>query len=322
MINLEKYKDGLIKSGRYFGVNSNEIKKCDYISCDSCIFNEGGCDNNRLEWLFKEERLTITQKEKIFLNSVADNSPYWIARDAESEELYLFAEEPFYNDGIWEVPYDRYFCLNKNIFSFIENNKPWSVNELKKLNIEGTESDIELSTTHDCEEELEQIEQNLDSTNENFQNDLQEKKTLPKHCIDCAGCLCFTCQNDNYYVKNTNEYCCVINGKSDNNCGCDSGVSSKSCPHYIPETFPWNTFYEHEIYVHCGTIEEKNDFKEQCKQHDIIGADDELSNWFVYEENTCYDFEGNFFNAIDLNAKNKIIYNWGDFMKKNNEVEK
>ncbi len=134
MINLEKYKNELVKSGRYFGVNSNNIEKCDNISCSSCIFSEGGCDNERLKWLFEREKITITQKEKVFLDAFVERTEYWIARD-KNGTLCLFNEEPLCDDGVWEDQFGQFVPLNINMFTFIKNDKAWPVSELKNLEV-------------------------------------------------------------------------------------------------------------------------------------------------------------------------------------------
>lgn len=57
MINLEKYKDELVKSGRFFGVSDNNtVEKCNDLRCGDCIFRSGNCFSKRYAWLFEREK--------------------------------------------------------------------------------------------------------------------------------------------------------------------------------------------------------------------------------------------------------------------------
>lgn len=57
MINLEKYKDKIIRAGSMFGVDADgEIRHCCNIECKQCRLNDNvhNCYKARIEWMLEE----------------------------------------------------------------------------------------------------------------------------------------------------------------------------------------------------------------------------------------------------------------------------
>ena len=149
MKNREKFAKEILDivcKGNHFGVTkSGEITFCDLFKCDMCKFNdstgEKNCRTKRYEWSESEyvEKHTITSREKNLLDVLLPSCKY-IARDSNNE-LYIYNEKPermdcdwYSNDGILLRISTRFFG---NMFDFIkwEDEKPWSIEDLKKLEV-------------------------------------------------------------------------------------------------------------------------------------------------------------------------------------------
>lgn len=142
MTNYEKYKDQIIElmaKGHRIGLLNGKIVNCDSIHCDHCGFNEiRNCYNARRDWLNAEyiEKPVLTQREWHLCKAIETG---WIARD-ESGKLYRFEEKPSKNDEIW---FHRGIVLLLRVipngFAFIkwQDEEPWSIEDLLKLEVEG-----------------------------------------------------------------------------------------------------------------------------------------------------------------------------------------
>ena len=124
----------------------NKVVCCGDINCSQCLFGKKDnyvyyCDDEkRMQWSESEyvEKPTITSREKNFLDLLLPKWKY-IARDSNNE-LYIYNEKPerrdcdwYSNDGICRIS-TRFFG---DMFNFIkwENEKPWSIEDLKKLEV-------------------------------------------------------------------------------------------------------------------------------------------------------------------------------------------
>ena len=90
------------------------------------------------------EKPTITSREKKFLNMLLPKSKY-IARD-ENDKLYVYTEKPKRVIGYWGCPDGSYQIsadIFGNMFDFIkwEDEEPWRIEDLKKLECEEYETD-------------------------------------------------------------------------------------------------------------------------------------------------------------------------------------
>ena len=137
MINFEKFKDEIleaIKQGDNRALKNGVITPCSTTNCMECEFYTGnGCIKKFIKWLYAETKLTLTAKERALCEIVSEG---YIARD-EDGELYIYANEPPKGPAGWSG-YINYIPLNNEYFSFIiwEDEKPWSIEELLKLEVE------------------------------------------------------------------------------------------------------------------------------------------------------------------------------------------
>lgn len=127
-------------------IANNEIVPCGSIECGKCIFKVREyeeCSDKIKKWRESEyvEKPTLTSREKNFLYALLSNFKY-IARD-NSNELYIYNEKPTRTDCYWYLN-DGIHCLIStrvfgNIFDFIkwEDEEPWSIEDLKKLEVRG-----------------------------------------------------------------------------------------------------------------------------------------------------------------------------------------
>lgn len=153
MKNREKFAKEILDiacSGRSIAVTKeNKIGYCTDISCESCMFNSCGkhigrsqvCLDRLREWFESEcvEKPTITSREKNFLDALLSDCKY-IARDFNND-LYIYYNKPrrsLMNES-WTTDDSNYFYVSRNMygdmFDFIkwEDEKPWSIEDLKKL---------------------------------------------------------------------------------------------------------------------------------------------------------------------------------------------
>ena len=150
MNNREKFAKEILDivcKGKHFGVTkSGEITFCDLFKCDMCKFNdstgEKNCRTKRYEWSQYKyvEKNTITSREKKFLDVLLPELKY-IARDSNNS-LYVYPIKPIRFGAHWIVKNDYYFYkiakdMYGDMFDFIkwEDEKPWSIEDLKKLEV-------------------------------------------------------------------------------------------------------------------------------------------------------------------------------------------
>lgn len=127
-------------------VANNEIVPCGSIECEKCIFKVKEyeeCSDKIKKWCELEyiEKPTLTLKEKKFLDLLLSKWKY-IARDVD-KNLYAFDSLPIKRWDGWcienKLTYD-YCYISKlfgDMFNFInyEDEKPWSIEDLKKLEV-------------------------------------------------------------------------------------------------------------------------------------------------------------------------------------------
>ena len=125
----------------------NKVVCCDDINCEQCLFNKtddyvGYCDDEkRMQWSESEyvQKPTITSREKNLLDALLPSCKY-IARDSNNE-LYIYNEKLTRSDCDWYSD-DGILCRIStrffgNMFDFIkwEDEEPWSIEDLKKLEV-------------------------------------------------------------------------------------------------------------------------------------------------------------------------------------------
>lgn len=104
----------------------------------------GYCDDTeRIRWVESEYvgKPTITSREKKFLDALLPEWKY-IARDSNTS-LYIYPIKPTRLGERWMVKNDYYFYkiiikdMYGNMFDFIkwDDEEPWSIDDLKKLEV-------------------------------------------------------------------------------------------------------------------------------------------------------------------------------------------
>lgn len=154
MKNREKFAKEILDiacNGRSIAVTKdNKVVCCRDMNCEQCLFHKkdfcgGYCDDTeRIRWSESEyvEKPTITSRERNFIDLILAKWEY-IARDAD-EKLYAFDLLPSKKRDSWCIE-NALICNYCNIseklfgkmFDFIkwENEKPWSIEDLKKLEV-------------------------------------------------------------------------------------------------------------------------------------------------------------------------------------------
>ena len=157
MKNKEKFAKEILDvacSGRSIAVTKdNKVVCCSDIPCESCMFDSCGkhigraqvCLDRLREWSESEyvEKPKITSKEKNFLDALLSDCKY-IARDFNND-LYIYYNKPrrSYMNESWTTDDSNYFYVSRNMygnmFDFIkwEDEKPWLIEDLRKLEVKG-----------------------------------------------------------------------------------------------------------------------------------------------------------------------------------------
>ena len=149
--NFEFYKDEIINmisvpncAASSLAVVNGEPKRCGNTNCLTCEFTDGhgrafeGCTFKRKAWLYAEhiEKPKLTKKERQFCELVETG---WIARGCDGC-LFHFVKKGEKLESAWKGCSD--ICIDKRFpgceFSFItwDDEEPWSVEELLKLEVE------------------------------------------------------------------------------------------------------------------------------------------------------------------------------------------
>lgn len=150
MKNKEKYAkeivDAVTSGGYGFGFNksSGEIRRCNEVSCNECLFCESHgvdeCNKAKREWAESEyvEKPVISKRDRSFLDCLREEYKY-ISRD-ENDILCAYRSEPFKKRAYWCCGRGSYFRLNPDFdvdFQMVkwEDKEPWLIEDLKKLEV-------------------------------------------------------------------------------------------------------------------------------------------------------------------------------------------
>ena len=142
MKNREKFAKEILDiacKGNHFGVTKvGEIISCPETDCTECLFNDDyDCDISLERWAESEyvETPVITSKEKKFLDLLLPNYKY-IARD-KNGFLLAYTEKPIKILETWGIANCALINMFDIKFDFIkrEDEEPWSVEDLKKLEV-------------------------------------------------------------------------------------------------------------------------------------------------------------------------------------------
>ena len=151
MKNKEKYAkeivDAVTSGGYGFGFNkfSGEIKRCNEVSCNECLFHYvlhglDDCNKTKREWAESEyiELVKISKRDRSFLDYINNNFVY-IARD-ESGRLFVYSEKPikktYYYDSIDGVigSVGYVFDIKLPMVKWSDD-EPWLIEDLKRLEV-------------------------------------------------------------------------------------------------------------------------------------------------------------------------------------------
>lgn len=152
MKNKEKYAkeivDAVTSGGYGFGVNkfSGEIKRCNEVSCNECLFHYvlhglDDCNKTKREWAESEYigPMRISKRDRAFLDYLKDRWKY-MGRDNISNAVYVFTEIP-------EKSEDGHFAYTGKarrissdfnvVFPMVkwEDPEPWLIEDLKRLKV-------------------------------------------------------------------------------------------------------------------------------------------------------------------------------------------
>ena len=150
MKNKEKYAkeivDAVTSGGYGFGFNkySGEIRRCNEVSCDECLFCESHgadeCNKAKREWAESEyiEKLVISKRDRAFLEYLEKKYKF-IARDDDGK-LCVYVSTPIKHltCDCWRAD-NVYRSLRALDIDFPmvkwEDDKPWLIEDLKKLEV-------------------------------------------------------------------------------------------------------------------------------------------------------------------------------------------
>ena len=140
--NMEHYRNEILelaKDGNSFCLIDGKIEPCS--GCLGCAFypenRRTSCDVFKTLWLMEDykEPITLTAREKHFVEFAEYG---WLARDMD-DTLYYYSNEPNKLNKVWDedfngVEIDKF---DYELFRFItwEDEKPWSVENLRKLKV-------------------------------------------------------------------------------------------------------------------------------------------------------------------------------------------
>lgn len=138
--NFEFYKEkilAIVEKDNSIALSNGKPVDCSTVGCDICGFR-GNCYKNRYNWLYAEhiEPSKLTKRERAFCEAVQTG---WIARDKD-RSLYWFPDdvEIQKTERMWNA--ERYVCIYSFKLLFLcikwEDEKPWSVADLLKLEVQ------------------------------------------------------------------------------------------------------------------------------------------------------------------------------------------
>lgn len=142
MTNFEKYKDEILnisREGSLIGKKGNTLYSCRELSCEICDFSsgEGPCIGHFLKWCYKEYKEPAPKLTKGEHGLCEYLKTGYIARDLD-DKLFFHTSLPMKNFNDWSA-YDYDFTqIKDDTFTFIkwEDEEPWSIEDLLKLEIE------------------------------------------------------------------------------------------------------------------------------------------------------------------------------------------
>ena len=138
--NFEHYKEEILeitKSGCNFAVIEDEVVPCAFHICEGCDLKRGNCAIGRIKFLYAEhiEKPKLTKAERMLLEIIKGK---YVARQ-KSGTVFAYINKPWKDKYSWrgEPVCTRFDAFVNVDFPFIkwEDDEPWSVEELLKLEV-------------------------------------------------------------------------------------------------------------------------------------------------------------------------------------------
>lgn len=149
MTNREYYKEQILDiacNGGSISIDkkTGELFECtEELKCEDCLFHIGECEDQIKKWANTEhiEKPKLTKNEKLFLSLLKEAWKY-MARDKDGD-LLIYNKQPFKNIDVWNLAGGNYVCINNLLldsckFTMVKwrDEKPWLIEDLKKLSVE------------------------------------------------------------------------------------------------------------------------------------------------------------------------------------------
>lgn len=151
MTNFEKYMNTIVSIRNQdstdvavaMDIRTGALKRCSEVGCEYCKFNwrysaNRHCEANLVNWLFEKYQEPVpklTNTERGYCEIVQRG---YIAR-SENDVIKHYLSVPEKDRGFW-LTYDNNYSmpLDRNSFLFIkwDDEKPWSIEDLLKLEVE------------------------------------------------------------------------------------------------------------------------------------------------------------------------------------------
>ena len=148
MKNFEKFEKEImeiVNSNHCVAVVNGKPKSCHKVNCKNCDINgTGNCTIRRYHWFCAEyiEKLKLNKYERALCEALQKG---WIARDKTDGFWYLYDNKPKKYEYVWRsigrtiTQQIRMASASPEIkFDFIkwEDEEPWSIEDLLKLEVE------------------------------------------------------------------------------------------------------------------------------------------------------------------------------------------
>lgn len=142
MTNFEYWKDEILRiinNDESLALRKEKPIACYQIKCENCeFFDASHCNRNRFNWLYSEheEKPKLTKRERKLCEALETG---WIAAN-KSGKVYWYSRLPIKGDNAY-VSDGRSMYISGAGFLFIfidfDDEKPWMVENLLQLEVEG-----------------------------------------------------------------------------------------------------------------------------------------------------------------------------------------
>ena len=145
MRNFEKFEKEILEISLLdcnFALVGGKPLRCGDAECKECAFNNEICNVGRIKWLYQEyvEKPKLTKQERKFCELFEDED-LWFARQRNMTMPTIFMHKPYKTTTCWHGDTIqscelRKYCNARLDFIKWEDEEPWSVEDLLKLEVE------------------------------------------------------------------------------------------------------------------------------------------------------------------------------------------